>query len=46
MHMPHHLRSELLKNWYDMIWMEKIIGEHSANPKPVIPISELNELQF
>nr|WP_242872090.1 GNAT family N-acetyltransferase [Clostridium ragsdalei] len=27
-------------NWYDMIWMEKIIGEHSANPKPVIPISE------
>ncbi|WP_243124592.1 GNAT family N-acetyltransferase [Clostridium sp. AWRP] len=34
------------KNWYDMIWMEKIIGEHSANPKPVIPISELNELQL
>ncbi|AZV57627.1 GNAT family N-acetyltransferase [Clostridium sp. AWRP] len=27
-------------NWYDMIWMEKIIGEHSENPKPVIPISE------
>jgi phosphinothricin acetyltransferase len=33
-------------NWYDMIWMEKIIGEHSANPKPVIPISELHELQL
>jgi len=33
-------------NWYDMTWMEKIIGEHSANPKPVIPISELNELQL
>lgn len=32
--------------WYDMIWMEKIIGEHSANPKPVIPISELHELQL
>ncbi|ALU35452.1 Acetyltransferase [Clostridium autoethanogenum DSM 10061] len=28
-------------NWYDMIWMEKIIGEHSENPKPVIPISDL-----
>ncbi|AWI03509.1 GNAT family N-acetyltransferase [Clostridium drakei] len=34
------------ENWYDMIWMEKIIGEHSANPKPVIPISELKELQL
>lgn len=33
-------------NWYNMIWMEKIIGEHSANPKSVIPISELNELQL
>lgn len=34
------------ENWYDMIWMEKIIGEHSENPKPVIPISELNELLY
>lgn len=33
-------------NWYDMIWMEKIIGEHSTNPKPIIPISELHELQL
>lgn len=33
-------------NWYDMIWMEKIIGEHSENPKPVISISELHELQL
>ena len=32
--------------WYDVIWMEKIIGDHSANPKPVIPISELYELQL
>lgn len=22
--------------WYDMIWMEKLIGEHSDNPLPVI----------
>ena len=21
--------------WYDMIWMEKLIGEHRPNPKPV-----------
>lgn len=34
------------RTWYDMIWMEKIIGEHSINPKPFIPISELKELQL
>ena len=27
--------------WYDMIWMEKMIGEHSAVPVPVIPIAEI-----
>lgn len=27
--------------WYDMIWMEKFIGEHKDNPSPVIPFSEL-----
>ncbi|KAF1084799.1 Phosphinothricin N-acetyltransferase [Sporotomaculum syntrophicum] len=32
------------EKWYDMIWMEKIIGEHSAIPKPVVPISELQGL--
>lgn len=31
--------------WYDMIWMEKIIGEHSANQQYVIPITELHELR-
>lgn len=30
--------------WYDMIWMEKMIGEHSFNPKPVIPITDLHRL--
>lgn len=33
-------------NWYDMICMEKIIGEHSINPKSFIPISELKDLQL
>lgn len=32
-------------NWYDMIWMEKIIGEHSEIPKPVIPIPVLQEIK-
>ncbi len=28
--------------WYDMIWMEKILGAHPVRPMPVIPITELN----
>lgn len=31
-----------LETWYDMIWMEKMIGEHEINPKPFIPITELD----
>lgn len=27
--------------WYDMAWMEKLIGEHRSNPFPVIPFPEL-----
>jgi L-amino acid N-acyltransferase YncA len=27
--------------WYDMIWMEKLIGEHKTPPAPVIPITEI-----
>lgn len=30
-----------LGKWYDMVWMEKHLGEHSDTPKPVIPIKEL-----
>lgn len=29
--------------WYDMIWMEKMLGEHMKEPKPVININELLE---
>ena len=28
--------------WYDMIWMEKIVGEHTLNPPKVIPFSLLD----
>lgn len=28
--------------WYDMVWMEKILGEHPEKPEPVIPFSKLN----
>ena len=26
--------------WYDMIWMEKLLGDHEANPEPIIPYTE------
>ena len=26
--------------WYNMVWMEKIIGEHMPNPEPVIAFRE------
>ena len=30
--------------WYDMIWMEKMIGKHPDAPKPFIPITEIKAL--
>lgn len=27
--------------WYDMIWMEKMIGDHTDKPEPFIPITKL-----
>ncbi len=27
--------------WYDLIWMEKMLGEHPDNPAPFIPITEI-----
>lgn len=27
--------------WYNMIWMEKMIGEHEEHPKPFVPFSDL-----
>lgn len=30
--------------WYDMVWMEKMLGEHPDAPKPMIPISEIQAL--
>lgn len=28
--------------WYDMIWMEKMLGEHRLHPEPVVPIGSLD----
>lgn len=28
--------------WYHMVWMEKIIGQHTSAPLPVIPFPELD----
>lgn len=27
--------------WYDMIWMEKMLGEHPAQPEPILAITQL-----
>lgn len=29
--------------WYDMVWMEKMIGAHTDQPEPVIAFSKLRE---
>lgn len=28
--------------WYNMVWMEKLIGEHPEHPAPVIPFPQLD----
>ena len=28
--------------WYDMVWMEKLLGEHPDAPDPVVPFPELS----
>lgn len=28
--------------WHDMVWMEKMLGEHGKDPQPVIPIGDLD----
>ena len=28
--------------WYDMIWMEKMIGAHTSAPEPVHPIGQID----
>lgn len=30
--------------WYDMIWMEKALGEHGEKPAPVVPVNKLTGL--
>lgn len=31
--------------WYDMIWMEKMLGEHPDKPERIIPITEIQALR-
>lgn len=31
-----------LDKWYDMIWMEKMLGQHRFQPEPFIPFSKLD----
>ena len=27
--------------WYSMVWMDKVLGDHSPDPKPLLPVSAL-----
>ena len=27
--------------WYNMIWMEKMIGDHEEHPKPFVPFPDI-----
>ena len=29
--------------WYDMIWMEKMLGEHLEHPEAVVSVHEIVE---
>ena len=46
-HMGYRMVGEFYKcgykfgRWYNMVWMEKIIGRHTADPAPVIPFPDL-----
>ena len=31
--------------WYNMVWMEKMIGEHRTSPTPVIAFSQLQGIE-
>lgn len=35
-----------LGQWYDMIWMEKMLGEHEAEPAAIIPVTNLADIDF
>ena len=34
-----------LGRWWDMIWMEKFIGEHKNPPEPFVPLGEVNSIE-
>ena len=48
-HLGYHLVGKFYKSgykfgrWYDMVWMEKYLGEHKEPPKAVIPFSILRK---
>ena len=38
-----HKCGRKFQTWYDMVWMEKMLGRHPAVTQPVIPFSKLVE---
>lgn len=50
-HMGYRMVGEFQKcgykfgRWYNMVWMEKIIGEHLPRPEAVVPFPEVEEAE-
>lgn len=50
-HMGYRMVGEFQKcgykfgRWYNMVWMEKIIGEHLPSPEAVVPFPEVGEAE-
>ena len=37
-----HLCGRKFGRWYSMVWMEKMLGDHTSHQAPVIPFPELD----
>ena len=49
-HMGYRMVGEFCKcgykfgRWYNMVWMEKLIGAHEAEPKPVVEFGKIYQI--
>lgn len=48
-HMGYHMVGEFhnsgykFQTWYNMVWMEKMLGEHDSHPLPILSFCELDQ---
>jgi len=39
----YHMTGYKFDKWYDVVWFEKYLGEHTVPPKPFIPIGKMDK---